>query len=39
MLIDLALCASCSRSTSSVTPPGATESAKTNVLKVGATVL
>ncbi|QGH66105.1 DUF1264 domain-containing protein [Xanthomonas oryzae pv. oryzicola] len=39
LLIGLALCASCSRSTSAVTPPGATESAKTNVLKAGAQVL
>ncbi|SOU07426.1 Hypothetical Protein LMG19144_02487 [Xanthomonas arboricola pv. fragariae] len=33
------LCAGCSRSPPSVTPPGAPESAKTNVLEAGARVL
>ncbi|MGV7195197.1 OBAP family protein [Xanthomonas axonopodis] len=39
LLIGIALCASCSRSPPSVTPPGAPESAKTNVLEAGAKVL
>lgn len=39
LLICVALCASCSRSPPSVTPPGAPESAKTNVLEAGAKVL
>ncbi|AZR27297.1 DUF1264 domain-containing protein [Xanthomonas vasicola pv. arecae] len=39
LLIGLALCTSCSRSPSSVTPPGAPESAKTTVLEAGAKVL
>ncbi|MBV6809356.1 OBAP family protein [Xanthomonas campestris pv. pennamericanum] len=39
LLIGLALCASCSRSPPSVTPPGAPETPKTNVLEAGAKVL
>ncbi|MFA0923607.1 OBAP family protein [Xanthomonas fragariae] len=39
LLIGIALCVSCSRSPPSVTPPGAPESAKTNVLEAGAKVL
>ncbi|MCC4598704.1 OBAP family protein [Xanthomonas melonis] len=39
LLLPLALCAACSRTPSPVTPPGAEETAKTDVLEAGAKVL